>query len=240
VNPTLHDLLSKAHDLRLVIDGTAISLHVEPKRSSPEEGEEAISLNIFRLVDGKWQIRFNGLEMSRKRSVALTYIHELLSIRHGTISPTELLTRHYGESRLVKSKEEFVDEGYSELHLGTQSNFAEAILTDDARRRMTAALFELKEDLAQLRDAGEVALAFEKKQEIERVEELLRQTKFRNHNARFNGRADRDRKSVCIAIARGLEHIAEDHPALARHLDNSIRTGRRCSYEPETDIRWLL
>ena len=241
MSKALLELLSKAHEVKLVIDGIAILFKIESQ--SPLVSEAAIgdvTPHLFRFEDGKWHILFNGHGISRKSSVALTYIHELLKNPHGSVSPTELVTANYGESPCVKSKSEFVDEGYAELHLGKQSNFTEPILTDDAHRRMTAALVELKEDLAQLRDAGEDALAFQKKQEIERGEEYLRQTKFRSHNARFNSRADRDRKSVSIAIARAIENIAKDHPALARHLDNCIRTGKECRYEPETEVKWLL
>jgi hypothetical protein len=241
MNQPLFTLLSKAHDVKLVIDGIVISLHVEqPLLSASKAVAGAVTPNVFRLVEGKWHIRFNGRSVSRKRSVALTYIHELLKHPHGSISPTELLTTHHGESPLIKSKQGFVDEGYAELSLSAQSNFAEPILPDDARRRMLRSLDELKDEFAHLQDSGENVLALEKQEEIEKVEDYLRESRFGNHNARFSGRADRDRKSVSVAIARAIENICKDHHGLARHLDNSIRTGKECRYDPETETKWVL
>jgi hypothetical protein len=241
VNLTLLELLTKARNVKLIIDGVAIPLNVnQPSFSASNVGAGDVMPNVFRFEEGKWHISFNCRAVSRKRSVALTYIHELLKNPRGSISPTVLLTRHYGESPLVKSKKEFVDEGYDESHLTAQSQYAEPTLPDDGRSRILGSLTELKDELAYLQAAGESVLAFEKRQQIEKVEDYLRRSRFANHDARFNGRADRDRKSVSLAIARAIENIAKDHPALARHLDNSIRTGWQCSYAPETDVTWVL
>jgi hypothetical protein len=48
--------------------------------------------------------------------------------------------------------------------------------------------------------------------------------------------------SVTKAIRSALGRIAEHDPALAEHLDRSIRTGTLCAYEPPArdPIAWLL
>jgi hypothetical protein len=45
---------------------------------------------------------------------------------------------------------------------------------------------------------------------------------------------------VWVAIARAIKSIAEDHPALALHLKNSIKTGFTCCYAPEKETKWVL
>jgi transcriptional regulator with XRE-family HTH domain len=46
---------------------------------------------------------------------------------------------------------------------------------------------------------------------------------------------ERARLRVTRAIRRALARIAEVQPALGRHLDRTIKTGRRCSYQPAGD-----
>jgi hypothetical protein len=52
------------------------------------------------------------------------------------------------------------------------------------------------------------------------------------------GDAERDRKAVTNRIRQAIARLRAAHPQLGRHLANSIRTGRRCTYGPERDVRW--
>jgi AAA ATPase domain len=51
--------------------------------------------------------------------------------------------------------------------------------------------------------------------------------------------ADRARKAVTMRIRAAISTIAGQDDRLARHLQNGIRTGRLCSYEPEEPVSWL-
>lgn len=51
---------------------------------------------------------------------------------------------------------------------------------------------------------------------------------------------ERARKAVGMRIRTALKAITEVSPALARHLDRSVTTGRYCSYRPERPVRWRL
>ena len=48
------------------------------------------------------------------------------------------------------------------------------------------------------------------------------------------------RTSLTNAINRTIKRIQPKHADLARHLDNSIRTGQSFCYAPETDVAWDL
>jgi hypothetical protein len=37
-----------------------------------------------------------------------------------------------------------------------------------------------------------------------------------------------------------MRKIAGRHPALGRHLENTVRTGTTCFYQPETPVDWAL
>ena len=41
-------------------------------------------------------------------------------------------------------------------------------------------------------------------------------------------------------IRSAIARVEAVHPALGRHLKNSIRTGAFCSYTPEQQVDWRL
>ncbi|MFG1815761.1 ATP-binding protein [Kribbella sp. NPDC049174] len=50
--------------------------------------------------------------------------------------------------------------------------------------------------------------------------------------------AERARKAVAMRIATAIKAIREVHPALARHLELAVSTGRFCVYRPEETVTW--
>lgn len=49
---------------------------------------------------------------------------------------------------------------------------------------------------------------------------------------------ERARKAVAMRIATAIKAIRESHPALARHLELAVSTGRFCVYRPEETVIW--
>jgi len=49
---------------------------------------------------------------------------------------------------------------------------------------------------------------------------------------------ERLRKAVTSRLRDAIRRIDATHPALARHLTNSVRTGTYCSYRPEEPVVW--
>ena len=52
--------------------------------------------------------------------------------------------------------------------------------------------------------------------------------------------AERARSAVTWRIRNAIRKIASVHPRLGKHLENSVRTGTFCVYEPETPTEWAL
>jgi hypothetical protein len=51
-------------------------------------------------------------------------------------------------------------------------------------------------------------------------------------------RHERARKAVAMRLRTALRAIGEVHPALERHLQASVATGRFCVYRPEQPVKW--
>ena len=54
----------------------------------------------------------------------------------------------------------------------------------------------------------------------------------------FNHQTERARKAVAARIKSAINKIQAQHPALAEHLEQSLNTGRCCSYRPKNRIIW--
>jgi len=237
----LSQILTQAHEVKRVIDDFTIALTGGSQSlSNPSPEMKLAEPNLFRLEDGAWHIRFNARAVERRKSVGLAYIHELLKQPHVSTPAATLWIQEKGEMVGSKSDKEFVAQGYNEVGLSVQSNHGEPVITDETRVRLRIALLETKEDLTLLQDSGDSDLAFEKEQEIEKLQEYLNKGSFRGHQKRFSDPSEKARKRVSVAIARAISDLEMEHPALARHLDNSIHTGKDCRYAPEAEVRWIL
>lgn len=51
---------------------------------------------------------------------------------------------------------------------------------------------------------------------------------------------EKARSAVTWRIRNAIKKIDVEHPKLATHLSNSIKTGTFCSYRPEVNIDWTL
>jgi tetratricopeptide (TPR) repeat protein len=56
---------------------------------------------------------------------------------------------------------------------------------------------------------------------------------------RTGSAAERARSTVTRRIRDAIALVEQEHPELGRHLRASVRTGAFCSYQPETEQRWL-
>jgi non-specific serine/threonine protein kinase len=119
---------------------------------------------------------------------------------------------------------------------------------DDARAPDARARAEYRAHLARLREEAE---------EAERVNDILRATKAREEIALVTGElvdaarsrnrrravtSERARLSVTKAIRYAIGKIERVHPALARLLAKTVKTGSSCRYDPDPKypVRWIL
>jgi hypothetical protein len=87
--------------------------------------------------------------------------------------------------------------------------------------------------------AGDDARAETAREELDKLTDALAAAFGLGGRPRKSGHpAERARSAVTWRIRSALGKVEEAHPALGRHLRNSVRTGTFCSYRPERPGGW--
>ena len=207
-------------------------------------------VNKFLFDGNTWTLQFAGTVVYESDRLGMHYIEQMIRRMYQEIHCSDLVTGAYGEAVDIMDAKDLLESGVAvsgddedeipddvDLQVVT-TEFRDEILPDEDRTIVLGLLDKAKVELASLKANGLVALIPDKEWEIEEIEKYLAKTRFGLNNAHFDGRADKDRKSVWKVIREAIKKIAKKHPALAAHLRNSIKTGKCCSYNPKSNIHW--
>ena len=105
----------------------------------------------------------------------------------------------------------------------------------DYRRRMQ----ELAEEVDLAAAAGDAVRAERARTELDTLTQTLAAAFGLGGRPRKAGDlAERARSTVTARIRSAVAKVEDAHPALGRHLQNSVRTGTFCSYRPERPGGW--
>lgn len=170
-------------------------------------------------------------------SVGLRYIHRLLGTPTAFVHASQLVAHVQG---LAPETSTFAFADEHALNTTAPAYEQQEVLPQDARRRIMVEVDNLREEIATLRSAGDMHGLAEREDQLECIEAHLSRCTFQGRSVRFASQADRDRKSVGMAIRRAIHAISEIHSTLALHLGNSIKTGASCCYRPERPMSWAL
>lgn len=117
----------------------------------------------------------------------------------------------------------------------------EPVLDARARRELEGRIRELQEDLDAAEAAHDPGRAERARAELDAlVDQLARDLGLGGRSRRLGSAGERARTAVTWRIRSAIRRIADAHPALGRHLDNAIRTGATCVYQPEAPVEWSL
>lgn len=260
-NSTLTDLVKGARSAYLVVDGikvpldvdlptnmngTASDVSIQPGAAEVAMGSSGIlgsrhghAANAFRLVGNVWELRFDGQRVHIRNAVGLCYIHLLLARPGKEILASALIRLVHGEpTDCHAAREVLSDHGSGALVQAT--GFRDEMLPPKARRRLEVSAEELHGEIESLRESGQPALAEVKEEELEEIQRQLNQQQYHGQSATFADAFSRARISVTVAILRARRAIAPVNRSLAQHIQNSIKTGSACCYQPESRTEWLL
>jgi predicted ATPase len=130
----------------------------------------------------------------------------------------------------------------SGIHVGNLGDAGE-IFDDQAKAAYKARLKELREELEEASEFGNVERAAKAQQEIDALSaELSRGVGLGGRHRRAGSATERARQRAKKAIKTAIDRIAKNDPGLGRMLSQQIRTGIYCSYRPDPNfpVEWMF
>ena len=115
------------------------------------------------------------------------------------------------------------------------------VLDERARREIQSRARELQQEIDEADTLHDLARAERAREELDRLVELVSGSLGLGGRSRALGSvAERARSAVTWRIRSGIKKISKAHPRLGRHLENAVRTGTFCVYQPEAPTEWAL
>lgn len=215
------------------------------QRTGLERSATPAEENVFRREGEYWAVAYEGMAVRVKDLKGLRDIACLLNSRGREIHVADLIA---ATDPPPADSSAAVYAGMSgdqraELGLRTSRGASGDLNTIDSRARSEyrARIAELRaelEDAERCNDAGRIANL---KEELDFIAgELASAFGLGRRPRRAGHPAERARTAVTMRIRYAVSKIARVHPALGRHLRESIRTGTFCSYLPAEPIHWSL
>ena len=200
----------------------------------------------FRKEGEYWTVGYDQKSLRFKDSKGLRYLAHLL--RHPTVEFHVLDlsggiagqrddTETSQSARLPGSNEELKTGG---IFIGGLGDAGE-MLDDQAKAAYRRRLSDLREELEEAKELGNVDRAEQAEAEIDALtRELSRAVGLGGRNRKAASASERARQSTTKTIKAVLERIAQSDSALGSILAQSIRTGTFCSYQPDVafPIAW--
>jgi hypothetical protein len=173
---------------------------------------------------GTWVIGPDGNTVPVTNLRGLAYLRELVRRPGEDISALDLVGQAHG---------------HASVH---QPDLGD-VIDDQARDAYRHRLRELGDEIAEAsdwNDVGRVELLTDERAAL--LGELARATGLAGAARTTGATSERARTAVRKAIVGALARIAQVDTPMARHLNDAVRTGYVCSYEPGPDhgVEWVL
>ena len=202
---------------------------------------------IFRKEGQYWTVGYSGNPFRLKDTKGLGYLAHLL--RHpavefhvldlfgGIAGQREEDESNQSAHGLPRGDEDLETAGIHITGLGG----AGEMLDDQAKVSYRRRLSELREELEEAKELGNVDRAEQAEEEIDTLtRELSRAVGLGGRNRRAASASERARQTITKTIKAVVERIAQSDATLAALLSRCIKTGTFCSYQPDPDfpIAW--
>src|SRR6266851_1017040 len=207
----------------------------------------AVPKGVFRKEGEYWTVGYGGNSFRLKDTKGLGYIAHLL--RHPGVEFHVLdlaggIAGQRDDDETVQS-EQGLPRGDQDLekagiHIGSLGDAGE-MLDEQAKVAYRRRLSELREELEEAKEAGNIERAEKAEQEIDALtSELSRAVGLGGRNRRAVSASERARQSIGKTIKAVLERIARSDAWLGDILSRCVKTGTFCSYQPDPDfpIAW--
>ena len=127
--------------------------------------------------------------------------------------------------------------------MGVQEKYNEGMEVIDAvaKTSYVERIKELQEEIAESERMNNISLTSKMQEEYEQLVQHLSKSLGIDGKPRETGSSiEKARSAVTWRIRSAIKKIENQHPALAKHLTISIKTGTFCTYQPENPVNWQL
>ena len=230
------------HEIRSARSGSAVVGDSVPS-TRPARTEKG----VFRKEGEYWTVGYGSKAFRLKDTKGLGYLAHLLRHPSAEFHVLDLAgglpsQRDEDESdpsahSLPRGDENLEKAG---IHIASLGDAGE-MLDDQAKAAYRRRLSELREELDEAKELGNVDRAEQAEQEIDALtSELSRAVGLGGRNRRAASASERARQSITKTIKAVVERIAQSDEVLGDLLSRCIKTGTFCSYEPDPDfpIAW--
>jgi len=115
------------------------------------------------------------------------------------------------------------------------------MLDRQALKQYRQRLADLDQDLAEAHDHADIEREAQLQHERDAlIAELTRATGIGGRARKAGSSTERARLNVTRTVRHAIKHVENSVPALAAHLDGSVRTGNLCAYEPDHEMTWQI
>ncbi|MGC2305923.1 ATP-binding protein [Candidatus Binatus sp.] len=204
---------------------------------------------IFRKEGEYWAIGYGQKSFRLRNTKGLGYLAHLLrhpaaefhvlDLAGGVAGQREDDETNQSMQGLPRGEQNLEKAG---IHIRSLGDAGE-MLDEQAKVAYRRRLSELREELDEAKDAGNVARAEKAEQEIDALtSELSRAVGLGGRNRRASSASERARQSISKTIKSVVERIAQSDARLGDIFARCIKTGNFCSYQPDPalPIAWEL
>jgi predicted ATPase len=203
---------------------------------STSGGISELDTVVFALLGDYWTFVYRRRSFSLKDSKGLRYIQRLLQNPDQEFHSLDLA----GGSEIPPDIENSSSDPSDSLSIGRPGDAGEMLdsrAKEDYRRRLR----ELRQDLDEQRDRGDVERAARTESEIDFLaREIARAVGLGGRDRRAASIAERARLNVQRTIRSSIEKIAVFESSLGEYLNRTIKTGNFCSHipDPAAPLKW--
>ena len=183
-------------------------------RAEPPE-ETLVGANVFNKEHQLWRMSYAGTTVTLSEVKGYPDLALLLAAPGREIHCTEIM--------------------------GAQDGGREPVLDQKARQAYEQRIRDLRLQIDEAEKMNDPVRREELNAELDQLtEHLVKALGIGRRTRQMNSPVERARTAVTWRIRSAIRKIEAAHPALGRHLANSIRTGVFCSYIPESEQRWIV
>jgi AAA ATPase domain len=194
---------------------------------------------IFRKEGEYWTVGRGGNAFRLKDSRGLGYLAHLLRHPGTKFHVLDLVGGTAGEreadesSRLPRGAEDLDKSG---IHIAGLGDAGE-MLDEQAKVAYRRRLSELREELEEAKELGNVERAEQAEHEIDALtRELSRAVGLGGRNRKAASASERARQTVTKTVKAVVERIAQSDATLGDVFARCLKTGNFCSYQPDADL----